>query len=93
MGIGYATPIGDPTTWPTYYNVTTAFEKITTQAKAGDVVYIHYSGHGTRGAAGSEFSNTSTGDLAVVLLNSGKENDVRYLWGPRLAVSFIEGYG
>jgi hypothetical protein len=79
--------IGDPTTWPTYYNVTTAFEKITTQAKAGDVVYIHYSGHGTRSAGGSEFSNTSTGDLAVVLLNSGKENDVRYLWGPRLAVS------
>ncbi|KAH6696608.1 putative caspase [Leptodontidium sp. MPI-SDFR-AT-0119] len=77
----------DPILLPTYHNVTSALEKTTTMAKAGDVVYIHYSGHGTRGAPSSEFSNKSTGDLALVLLNDGKENDVRYLWGPRLALS------
>jgi hypothetical protein len=80
-------PTEDPILWPTYHNVTSALEKATTLAKAGDVVYIHYSGHGTRGTPCSEFSNKSTGDLALVLLNKGKENDVRYLWGPRLALS------
>ncbi len=80
-------PTEDPILWPTYHNATSALEKATTLAKAGDVVYIHYSGHGTRGTPCSEFSKKSTGDLALVLLNKGKENDVRYLWGPRLALS------
>jgi hypothetical protein len=69
--------------------VTSAFEKITVQAIAGDFVYIHYSGHGTRTPwePYNEFSNRSTGDLALVLLDGGKENQVRHLWGSRLAFS------
>jgi len=82
-----SSPTEDPMLWPTYHNVTSALEKITSSAKTGDFVYIHYSGHGTRGEPCSEFSNNSTGDLALVLLDGGKESHVRYLWGPRLAIS------
>jgi len=82
-----SSPTEDQMFWPTYHNVTSALEKITSLAKPGDFIYIHYSGHGTRVEPGSEFSNKSTGDLALVLLNGGKGNNVRYLWGPRLAFS------
>src|SRR2546430_12157532 len=82
-----SSPTEDPMFWPTYHNVTSALEKITSLGKTGDFIYIHYSGHGTRVEPSSEFSNKSTGDLALVLLNGGKENNVRYLWGPRLAFS------
>jgi Caspase domain len=75
-----SSPIEDPMIWPTYDNVTAAFDTINSLAKPGDFVYIHYSGHGTRA-----FSNKPTGDLALVLLNEGKE--VQYLWGSRLAFS------
>lgn len=71
--------------WPTYDNVTAAFREITSLARAGDFVYIHYSGHGTRMESFSEFSNESTGDLALVLLDGEKENRERYLRGLILA--------
>ena len=67
-------PAKGPVLWPTYDNVTSAFREITSLAKAGDFVYIHYSGHGTRTEPCSEFSNESAGDLALVLLDEGKEN-------------------
>jgi hypothetical protein len=35
-------PTEEPSLWPTYQNVTSAFEKITVQAIAGDFVYIRY---------------------------------------------------
>ncbi|KAF4630753.1 hypothetical protein G7Y89_g7385 [Cudoniella acicularis] len=76
-------PVEDPAHWPTYDNVTSTFKKITFLANPGDFVYIHYSGHGIRKEPCYEFSNNSTGDLALVLLD-GKEN-VRYFWGPELA--------
>jgi hypothetical protein len=78
--------IEDPMIWPTYDNVTSALRNMTSQAKAGDLVYIHYSGHGTRVEPYGEFSNKSTGDLALLLLH-GEEGGVKCLWGPRLALA------
>ncbi|KAK5465499.1 hypothetical protein LTS15_002062 [Exophiala xenobiotica] len=75
------------TPWPTYQNVTSALEQVTFKANAGDYVYIHFSGHGTRGAPQSQFSNLSTGDLALVLLDQMPQHKVRYLWGPTLAIA------
>ncbi|KAF7506159.1 hypothetical protein GJ744_012223 [Endocarpon pusillum] len=71
--------------WPTYDNIISVFTKVISLAKAGDYVYIHYSGHGTQKPPSGEFSNQSTGDLALVLLSGGEENHVRYLWGFELA--------
>ncbi|KAK6523195.1 hypothetical protein TWF694_006089 [Orbilia ellipsospora] len=34
--------------WPTYENIIGIFHQVTTRAQPGDLVYIHYSGHGTR---------------------------------------------
>ena len=55
-------PDETPELWPTYGNVTSSLKEMSSRAKAGDFIYIHYSGHGTR------IPNSSTGDLALVLL-------------------------
>ncbi|MCJ1423303.1 hypothetical protein MMC29_001185 [Sticta canariensis] len=69
--------------WPTHDNVISAFKKTYSLAKAGDFLYIHYSGHGTRAESGldRQFSNRFTGDLALVLL----EKEEEYLRGWILA--------
>jgi hypothetical protein len=82
-----STPTQNSTAWPTYKNVTSAIQQVTLKANAGDYVYIHFSGHGTRGVPQSQFSNYSTGDLALVLLDRTPENNVKYLWGPTLAIA------
>jgi hypothetical protein len=76
----------DHTLRPTYRNVTRAFEETTKSANPGDLVYIHFSGHGVRCEEGLEYSNRSTKDLALVLL-SGENGEGIYLHGPRLARS------
>ncbi|KAK8052480.1 Metacaspase-1 [Apiospora rasikravindrae] len=42
------TPLEDKNKWPTYENMIKAFESITDKASPGDIVFIHYSGHGGR---------------------------------------------
>lgn len=80
-----AIPIEPPRYWPTYENVTSSLRRVTELASPGDFVYIHFSGHGTRGTPNRKYSNRSTGDLALVLFDQMHKDGVRYLWGPELA--------
>lgn len=46
---------------PTRQNIMQAFDRITQYSKAGDVVFIHYSGHGgrVRDTSGDEVCSAS----------------------------------
>ncbi|KAF2195569.1 hypothetical protein K469DRAFT_544143, partial [Zopfia rhizophila CBS 207.26] len=68
-------PAEEPDLWPTYANVMSKLGKITAQAKSGDCVYLHFSGHGAR--------NEKTGDLDLVLIDD--VHGIRYLGGQELA--------
>ena len=76
---------GNKVQWPSHDNVTSAIATTASRAMPGDFVYFHFSGHGTRATPYGEFSNESTGDLALVLLDNNRKP--QYLWGPRLALS------
>ena len=78
-------PLHKPNLKPTYANVISAFEEVACKADSGAFVYVHFSGHGTRATPDSRFSNLSTGDLALVLLDKEDGIATRCLWGPRLA--------
>jgi len=41
-------PEEDISAWPTHHNISRAFLEIGAKARPGDLVYIHYSGHGAR---------------------------------------------
>ncbi|KAH0558764.1 hypothetical protein GP486_004595 [Trichoglossum hirsutum] len=56
-------PAEGPDSWPTRENVICGLRKITTAAKSGDFVYIHYSGHGCK----------IEGDLALALFDEKQE--------------------
>ncbi|KAI0023065.1 putative caspase [Xylariomycetidae sp. FL0641] len=77
-------PPEDPEQWPSLHNVTSALENVTSRGHSGDFVYIHFSGHGTRLAPKFDFSNYSSGDLALLLLE-GESSREKFLRGPRLA--------
>jgi hypothetical protein len=65
--------------WPTYENIVAAFQKIIDRAKAGDQVYVHYSGHGGRTkTAYPEIKGPKGVDEALVPVDVGKPGG-RYL--------------
>ena len=77
-------PPEDEQQWPTLENVRSVISMITSKARPGEVVHIHFSGHGLRRKTQSEdFSDHENGDLALVLFDpiSGS----RYLQGLELA--------
>lgn len=88
--------VGDPGSWPTYSNVIRAIDNTIEHAAKGDFVYLHFSGHGTAfrphrarsptfGTRTAAYSNPSTGDLALVLLEE-EGSVIRYLRGAQLAL-------
>lgn len=79
-------PIEDLRLWPTRQNINSAFQKVTEPAKAGDFVYIHFSGHGSRERPNSKSYNEATGDLALVVLTENEGTET-YLRGRSLAYS------
>jgi uncharacterized caspase-like protein len=77
-------PAKELDSWPTFKNVTSRLAKITAEAKPGDLVYFHFSGHGAQTRATAlEYSNKNVGDLALVLFDD--IHGSRYLQGLCLA--------
>ncbi len=65
--------------WPTYENIVEKFKQVTEQAKAGDQVYIHYSGHGGRAKTiYSDLKGTDGVDETLVPTDIGN-SEARYV--------------
>jgi len=75
---GLPEPAEPPKLWPTYENMVAGFKTLTRKAKAGDQVYIHYSGHG--GICKSLFPKLKSNGLdeSLVPTNIGN-SEARYL--------------
>ena len=77
-------PCEDEDQWPTLDNIRASVSKIISQAATGDLVHIHFSGHGVRRKTKTEdFGDHENGDLALVLYDP--ISNVRYLQGLELA--------
>lgn len=64
---------------PTYANIINAFTEITETAQAGDLIYIHYSGHGGRAATVyPDLKGEGQNDEGIVPLDIGDHNG-RYI--------------
>lgn len=86
---GQTAPPEDEHLWPTWDNFTGKIKDITQKASAGDIVWIHYSGHGTlQTTKTSEFTyqEGSGIDAALVLWEPNSSYGVRYLRGIELAI-------
>ena len=82
-------PAGPAESWPTWENVTTTLEQLTKKASAGDIIYIHYSGHGTlqpTTASSFDYQEQYGTDAALVLLDPHAKERIRYLRGIELAL-------
>jgi hypothetical protein len=84
-GLDSSRPVENSQNLPTYNNVVSGLKKITSESSRGDFVYVHFSGHGTAMKPSSGFSNGSTGELALVLLEGTNGINIRYLYGEDLA--------
>ncbi|CAJ0545239.1 Ff.00g087120.m01.CDS01 [Fusarium sp. VM40] len=84
-----AGPAEESSLWPTHENVTAALRGLATRTKPGHCVYIHFSGHGTRegNQTRGKFSNESTGDLALVLLDGENARSTKSYGGHALSIA------
>lgn len=76
-------PVEEPDFWPTRANVIGKLKRVLEKANHGDLVYIHYAGHGTR-RKDSQESGHQSGNLAFVLFED-TDHGCSYLRGPELA--------
>jgi hypothetical protein len=78
-------PSEPPAQWPTYENMVASFKRLIEAAKAGDQVYIHYSGHGGRTqTAFADLKGKGELDEALVPTDIGN-SEARYLRDIELA--------
>jgi Caspase domain len=79
-------PTAPPDLRPTYANIVSAFKRLATEAAPGDLVYVHYSGHGARLATEYEkIKGPGAQDEALVPCDIGEPGS-RYLRDLELAV-------
>ncbi len=71
--------------WPTYDNIRSRLCRVIQEARRGDYVYIHFSGHSTVVHPTQPHSNWDTGDLALVVLDGLDACEERYFHGTELA--------
>lgn len=94
------TPREHPDKWPTWNNIDKALLRITAEAKKGDSVFIHYSGHGTSEPSANNQRQTSSA-LALALTdgmistqgkmcNGGETPGYELLYGQTLAYRLKE---
>ncbi len=84
------TPKESPASWPSYNNILDAFHRIEELGQPGDLVYIHYSGHGARvRMAYSALKGPEGFDEALVPVDieiQSKEGQSRYIRDVELAI-------
>ena len=74
-------PMEEEESWPTLENVCRALFQIMDKADPGNVVHIHFSGHGTRLLSKSkEFVGLERGDLALVLYDLKLKTRYLHRW-------------
>ncbi|KAL5093246.1 hypothetical protein Trisim1_011051 [Trichoderma cf. simile WF8] len=76
-------PSGDQDSWPTSSNLIKKLRRVIDFAKKGDLVYIHYSGHGAREKSSAKSAH-QLGNLALVLFENN-EHGISYFKGDTLA--------
>lgn len=77
-------PFEDENQLPTLENIRSSINRIISKANTGDLVHIHFSGHGVRRKTQSnDFGDHENGDLALVLYDP--ISNVTYLQGLELA--------
>ena len=74
--------------WPTYENMVAAFRQLTETARAGDHVYVHYSGHGGRAKTLAPSQKGSDGVDEALVPTDIHSSEARYLRDIELAVIF-----
>jgi len=77
-------PVEAASSWPNRLNVIQALKRVIKEANPGDLVYIHYSGHGTRILSEARQGSQSVEELALVLFEADEIGE-SYLRGRHLA--------
>ncbi|KAF7535927.1 hypothetical protein G7054_g4950 [Neopestalotiopsis clavispora] len=71
--------------YPTHKNIMTSLKSIVSDASRGDFVYIHFTGHGTAIRPSSPYASSTTGELALVVLDATDLTKIQYLRGSEMA--------